>query len=234
MVIVLSSIALVAYLYESSIANHKFSIIALILPFNQTNIIQGGNLQTTVNVTSTGNAENVTLGSEVGSSGINFSFEPAMGKSNFTSLVTMNVPDSVATGNYSLIVTASSNGVQRNASFVVSVLSAKVTVSGIVSVQYPAQINFTDLQTNLTSTFQFSLTESNLPGVNGALGNAVLFSSGNSYSVNLLNEHTYNVTVSEKFTFLWAVFTDTFQAGTLNVYAPAGNASMPNQTFYRS
>jgi hypothetical protein len=188
-VLIFSSAAVIAFYYESSIAN-KFSFLDLNLPFNQTNVVQGSALRAKVSVISIGNAENVTLGSDVGSSGINCSFDPAMGRSNFTSTLTISVPDSTPTGNYSVIVTALGGGAKENASCILSVLSAKVTVSGIVSVQYPAQINFTDLQTNLTSTFQFPLTESTLPSVNGRLGDAVLYSSGNSYSFTLLNEHT--------------------------------------------
>lgn len=220
-------------LFQQLTTNSTATKLSVNVSPNQNEVLQGSNLQATVNVTSTGNIQNVTLSSNVGLSGIHCSFEPATGMSNFTSLLTMSVPDSVPTGNYSVIVIASSNDIVQNASFIASVLSAKVTVSGIINVTYPSQVAFTDLQTNLTSTFQFPLTESTLPSVNGGLGDAVLYSSGNSYSVTLLNQHTYNVTVSDKFTFLWSVFTDTFQASTLYVYAPAGNNTMSNQNFGR-
>lgn len=221
-------------LYQQLTSSSTTSKLSVKVSANQNEVLQGSSLIAEVNVTSIGKTENVTLGSNVSSSGINCTLEPSMGISNFTSTLTLTTPDSVPTGNYSVFVTASSNGIVQNASFIVSVLSAKVTVLGIVNVTDPYQVEFTDLQTNLTSTFQFPLTESTLPSMNGGLGDAVLYSSGNSYSITLLNEHNYNVTVSDKFTFLWAVFTDTFNAGTLYVYAPAGNTTISGQNFTKT
>ncbi len=42
-------------------------------------------------------------------------FEPEVGTSNFTSLLTMNTPASTPTGNYSVIVTAAGRGLMQNA-----------------------------------------------------------------------------------------------------------------------
>jgi len=219
-VLVISSVS--AFLIFSK---HGSTTLDLSVSLNQTNVVQGSNLQAEVNVTSIGGAENVSLGSNVGSSGIRCSFEPATGISNFTSTLTMNVPDSTPSGNYSVLVTASGGGEIENASNIISVLNTNVTVSGIVSVPYPTLIEFTELQTNLTSTFHFPLTESS------NAGEVTLYNSGNSYTIILANEHTYNVTVGAYFTFLWATFIDTFQDGTLYVYAPAGNSTMPEQNF---
>ncbi len=51
---------------------------------NQTDILQGSSSQFTVIVNSIGNAGDITLSSNVGSSGLNCTFEPAVGTSNFT------------------------------------------------------------------------------------------------------------------------------------------------------
>ena len=100
------------------------------MSLNQTNVIQGNNLQAQVNVTTNGTPENIALSSNTGSSGINCTFEPSWVTSNFTSTLTMSVPDSTPTGNYTITVTALGGGQEENASCVVSVLSANVTVSG--------------------------------------------------------------------------------------------------------
>ena len=170
------------------------------ISLNQTNVIQGNNLISQVNVTSIGKAENITLSSNCGSSGINCTFEPSMGNSNFTSTLTMSVPDSTPTGNYTLTVTAFGNGLEQNASFVVSVypINAEITVSGEVdsiplSEPFPSSlisIQFTDVQTGSETSFVFS---NNYPPTTGIIG-------GNSaigdYSVILVNEHTYSITVT--------------------------------------
>lgn len=226
-VLVVASVAFLIGVYEPSIA-YKPTSLSLSISLNQSTVIQGSNLQAQINVTSIGKAENATLSGNSGSTGLNCTFEPSMGKSNFTSTLTIHVPDSTPTGNYTIAVTASSDGQKANASFVVPVLSANVTVSGVVSVQYPSVIYFTDLQTNQTLSYSFPLTEGTLPD-----GYATLYSQGNSYTITLENQHTYNVTVDEKFTFLWAVFTDTFQAGTFYVYAPVGNSTLTGQNFSR-
>lgn len=128
--------------------------LILNVSLNKTEVIQGNNLQVEVSVASS-HYENVTLGTEPGSSGLNCTFETATGISNFTSLLTLGVPDSTPTGNYSVAVTASGGGTKENSTSIVSVLSAKVIVSGTLNVLYPVQINFADLQTNLTTTFDF-------------------------------------------------------------------------------
>ena len=51
-----------------------------------------------------GKAENITSGSNVGSSGIVCSYDPATDTSDFTSLLTINVPDSTPTGNYIILL----------------------------------------------------------------------------------------------------------------------------------
>jgi hypothetical protein len=151
----LSSIALITFYYESSIANHKFSSLDLSLPFNQTNVIQGSNSQIQVKVTSIGKAENITLSSTVGLSGINCTFEPSVGISNFSSTLTVTVPDSTPTGNYSITVTALSNEQEENASLVVLVVpvSANVTVSGSIIVYHlwipPTEVQFINAETHI-------------------------------------------------------------------------------------
>jgi len=205
---------------------------------NQTNVYQGGSLQAEVNVKSNGKPENVTLSYSADSSGIDCSFKPAMGTSNFTSTITMNVPDSTPSGNYSITVTASAGGAKENSSsYAISVLGANelsptVTVSGTVEVGIPLlgfgirlnAIVFVDTQTNST-------TFANLP-TTYPYGNQNPASG--TYSVILENEHTYNVTVS---VFLGPnneeSAPETFKAS-LYVYAPAGNTTMPGQDFFLS
>jgi len=116
-------------------------------------VIQGNNLQAKVYVASIGKAENITLTSNSSSSGINCIFEPSTGESNFTSILAVNVPDSTPTGNYSIIITAFGTGQEQKASFVVSVLSANVTVSGSIIVYHlwipPTEVQFINTETQV-------------------------------------------------------------------------------------
>jgi hypothetical protein len=231
-VIVISSIATLIVLYrQSSAVKPSSTVIYVNIALNQSSVIQGSNVQAQVNVTSIGKPENVTLNSNVGSSGIRCGFEPATGRSNFTSLLTMNVPNSTPTGNYTLTVTAFGNGQEQNASFVVFVysLSAGITVSGEVdsiplSEPWPSsliEIQFTDVQTGSSTSFDFS---KNYPPITGIIG-------GNSaigdYSVVLINEHTYNVTVTYySGPSAGNVLISTEYIGNFTVVAPAGETAI--------
>jgi hypothetical protein len=83
-VLVVSSIAILVELhYQLSTAKPATSKLDVTVSLNQTNVIQGNNLQAEVNVTSKGNPENITLSAYVGLSGIRCSFDPAVGTSNF-------------------------------------------------------------------------------------------------------------------------------------------------------
>jgi hypothetical protein len=127
----------------------------------------------------------------------------------------MRVPNSTPTGNYSVIVTASSGEVTQNASYMVSVLSANVTVSGWVYTTISGKgvffnrlvnIEFVDMQTNSMTSFAFS-------GTGG----------DEFYSVTLVNKHTYEVTVN----YSWgSSFPGTFNGGNLYVYASVGYTAM--------
>ena len=137
----------------------------------------------------------------------------------------MNVPDSTPTGNYSIIVTASGGGAIENASCVVSVLSANVKVSGNITLvgfdgfeeKGLSQIKFVDNQTNVTIAFGFPYV---YPSV-----------VHRQYAIILQNEHTYKVSVS----YYWGnggmSIPDSFDAGTLYVYAPSGNNTISGQDY---
>jgi len=218
----LSSIALITFYYESSIANHKFSSLDLSLPFNQTNVIQGSNLRAKVNVTSVGKAENVTLSADSGLNGINCTFEPNSDESNFTSTLTIGVSDSTPTGNYSVTIIASEGGKTIKASIILSVLYGDVIVSGragsaalsepeITSIQ---KIEFTDVQTGIVTSFNFPFAEQS----NNPFGN---------YSVTLKNGHTYNVTISYYAGFsVGNMHPASDYIETFTVQAPAGQTSI--------
>ncbi len=155
-IVVVFVVALFAFLilvYQPSLTNKSTLKIALNVSLNQTQVFQGNNLQIRINVTSKGKPENITLNSNSGSSGINCAFIPPIGKSNFTSTLTMNVPDSTPTGNYSITITAFGNGQEQKASFIISVLSANVTVSGSIVVYHlwipPTEVQFINTETHV-------------------------------------------------------------------------------------
>ncbi len=156
-VLVVAAIAFLIVFYQPSNANKQVTKLSVNVSINQTEVIQGNNLQAEVNVTTVGNPENITLGDIP--NGFQFNFEPELGTSNFTSLLTMSIPVSTPTSNYSVIMTAAGRGMVQNASCVVSVLSANVTVSGRAFVNKMGsivrQIKFTDEKTNVTSIFSF-------------------------------------------------------------------------------
>jgi len=188
-----SSVALLVY-YNKPATKQRINLY-LVAITNQ-DVLQGSSSRFKVLVDSIGKARNITLGVDVGSSGLNCTFDPPAGISNFTSTLTMYVPDSTPTGNYTITVIASSDSQKTNASSVVSVLRANLT-AGTVIVTGQANSNalfqpigsslisikFTDIQTgtNVSYTFNFPPPPSLNP-----FGN---------YSVTLMNQHTYSVTL---------------------------------------
>jgi hypothetical protein len=214
--LVISLIAALIIFYQPSTPKPTPTKLNVNISMNNSNVLQGGNLLGQVYVSVIGNAGNLTLGYDACSSGVGCSFEPAMGTSNFTSTLTMNVPDSTPTGNYTLVVTASGDGAAANASCVISVvganvLSPNVTVSGTASGSLGqttlTQIQFVDTQTGATIV-------DNTP-------------SG-TYSATLQNEHIYLVTLKVSGPFGQP---HTYDGGNLYVYAPAGNTTMRNDFF---
>jgi hypothetical protein len=152
-IIVVLLVASLTVFYYQSTSNQLPTKLSLNISLNQSSVIQGNNLQAKVYVASIGKAENITLTSNSSSSGINSIFEPSTGESNFTSKLTVNVPDSTPTGNYSITITAFGNGQEQKASFAVSVLSANVTVSGSIIVYHlwipPTEVQFINTETHV-------------------------------------------------------------------------------------
>jgi len=152
--------------------------------------MQGGRFQVPVEVKLIGMAQNVTLSAKASLGGVDLMLEPVSGTSNFTSTLKVYVSDSTPAGNYSVEVTAFVDGQTAKASLVLLVFHGDVTVSGWVHSQLlckPYQssllrIQFTDIQTGTQTPYDFP---SIFP---------ILRPSGN-YSVALMNEHTYNVTI---------------------------------------
>lgn len=171
-----------------------YSRINVVTQTKQLKVIQGSNGQIQVEVNSIGKAENVTLSSNVGSSGIDCSFGTVTGISNFSSTLTIKVPISVSAGNYSIILSAESKASkENNASLIVIVLpsSAGITVSGKANSAplsvFPtilSEIKFADTETGTTTSFSFSYPS---PPMIDSVG---------TYSVVLMKQHTYNVTIS--------------------------------------
>ena len=229
--IIIASIVIVIVVISSIVALIEYTPLTptriyISLSTNQTDVIQGSNSQIQVTVTSIGKAENITLGSNVGLGSFNCTFEPSMGISNFSSKLTVNVPDSSPTGNYSIVVTASSNEQEENASLTVMVipfLSADViTVSGRANSAplsvFPTiltGIQFTDIQTDTKTSFSFPLPS------------PLSITPFGSYSVTLMNDHTYNVTVSY---FTGPTLGNMYQAsdyiGNFTVHAPVGQKAI--------
>jgi methionine-rich copper-binding protein CopC len=192
-VLLISAIAAYAVFHQPT-AGQTPTELFLTISMNQTEVIQGSNSQIQVYVTSIGKAENVTLSSNVNSSGVNYTFEPAFGESNFTSTLTYTVSESTPTGEYPVDIIASSDGQTVNVSSVLSVLSnvGAITVSGKVGSNALSQpflssligIQFTDTQTGTETSFYFHFPPP--PSLNPF----------GTYSVILMNKHTYNVTIS--------------------------------------
>jgi hypothetical protein len=235
--IVISSIGTLIILYhQPSTAKQSPTKLYVNISLNQTRVSQGNNLKALVNVTSIGKAENVTLGAAISGSSITYSFGPSMGKSNFTSTLTLSVPYSTPTGNYTLTVIAFGYGQEQNASLVVSVYpqsGKRVTVTGLVysGLMFPSSlvdIQFTDVQTGSKTSFAFF--PNNYPPETGIIGGTV--SSGN-YSVVLINEHTYSVTI----TYYTGpnsqnASLNTESVGNFTVVAPAGETAISKDFAY--
>ena len=189
-VLVVSSIGAL-FLYQQRTTSSTPTKLSVNVSANQKEVLQGSFLKAEVNVTSIGNSQNVTLSSDVGSSGILCSFEPSLGISNFTSVLNISVPDSTPTGNYSITIVASTDEQSVNTSVVLSVLTGDVTVLGRASsaaLQEPyftsiQKIEFTDIQTGNVISFNFPFSKQS-------------YNPFGNYSVKLQNGHIYNVTIS--------------------------------------
>jgi len=170
-------------------------------------VLQGKPLTATVSVSlSGGSGKEVALSASGGPTGATYAFSPQIGVPPYTSTLMMTIPESVPTAAYSLTVTATGGGVTRSSTFTLSVLSAKVTVSGKITTTgigtSPTGIMFVSGDTGETFT---------APAV------------GNSYSITLPNQQTYRVTVS------WSGLLGvrgTFDAGTLKVNVGVGTTTM--------
>jgi hypothetical protein len=118
----------------------------------------------------------------------------------------MSVPSYTTSQAYSVTITASGGGKTYSTSYTISVLSAKVSVSGNVETTgigtNPTRVEFVDTQTGVTYTATLS---------------------GNYYSITLDNQHSYAVTVSWD-GLLWN--NGTYEGGTISVNAPVGQTSM--------
>jgi hypothetical protein len=166
--------------------------------------LQGETSRVQIGVNSIGNAENLTLSSEVSLSNITCTFWPTTGASNFTSVLYVHVPDSTPMGNYT--VTISANGTKHiaNASSVLSILkSDEVTVSGVAScaslrnssLSILCNLRFINILTghetyvDLIGYHPYTIDNPNFP--------YVLFNyPSKRYSVNLMNGQTYDILIS--------------------------------------
>jgi hypothetical protein len=170
-------------------------------------VMQGRSIQTSVSLSlSNGSPEQVTLSASGGPSDVTYDFSPSTGSPDFTSTLTITIPNSVPTDAYTVTVTASGGGKTYSNTYTISVLSARITVSGTVTATgigaSPTGIQFISEETGLTYT--------------GSM-------NGNSYSISLPNQQAYNVVCS------WRGFlgnTGTFDGGTLTVNAGVGSTTM--------
>ena len=227
--ILLASLAVGLAEYSQSYNQSTPTRIILNLEGNPTEMLQGSSTHFTVVVSLVGKARDVTLNSTAGSSGISCTFELTYEASNFTeSRVTINVPQSTPPGNYTLTISASGDGQQASASCVLTVLSANllagnILVSGQASSAdlfqpFPSgliSIKFTDTQTDANTTYDFNFPP---PPTLNPFGN---------YTVILMNERTYNVTISYYGGFPEGhpqTFSD--YVGTFTVAVPPGQTQM--------
>ena len=166
-----------------------------------------------------GTAENINLIASGGPDGATYSFNPnpmiANAKTNvlnvqvIASTLTINVPSSVSTKPYSVTVTATANnGKTYSTSYTLSVLSAKIQVSGKVSTTgvgtHPTQIQFVNRTTSLTYT-------------------ATVNSDNGFYTISFQNQQNYNVVCS------WQGLlgsSGTFKGGILYVNSGVGITSI--------
>jgi len=236
-VLVISSIG--AVIIYNQLTNTR---ISLSISTNLTSILQGSNSQIQVNVESKGHPEKTTLTANLNSSFIQCSFTPATGKSSFNSTLTINVPDSTPTANYSLTVIASGDAAVANASCIISVLSENVKVSGEIRLGFPTSVfidslQFKDTRTMATYTATFeegglSATTFEESGLNEA-----------NYSIVLKNEETYNVSVNFDYGGFYNFYYEpptltpysvTSFIGNITVYVSAGNSTITGLTLSKN
>lgn len=180
-------------------------------------VVQGDTIQTSVFIKHLGGINaSIALGGDAGSSGIQCSFEPTTRSPDFTSTLTMSVPKSTPSKNYSVIVTATAGVATHIATYTISVLNADVNVSGTITTDAwvkPTIIQFIEQQTGLTYNGSIFTSDSIVAGTKW----------NTSYYVTLQNQHTYNVTCYVSGIFVWE---RPFNAASLYVNAKVGSTSM--------
>jgi len=197
--------------------------ISLSLSTTQTIILQGSSSQIQVEVDSKGNPENATLTALLNSTSIQCSFAPATGKSSFISTITITVPDSTPSENYSLTVKASGDASMANSSCTISVLNNNVTVSGKIHITSPYALNVGSLQFKDTRTTAIYTVNPSFEDDND---------SYYSYNIILNNEETYNITVNFHYGLpSFTPFSANGFMGNLTVFAPAESDTMQEQDF---
>lgn len=209
------------------------SQISLSFQSPQIYTLQGDSSQTQVEVNSIGKTENITLSSEANLSNITCTFRPAIGLTNFTSTLSVVVPDSIPLGSYTITVFASAGQQITNASLVLSVLNAEVvTVSGIASSSSLCNssltiligIEFIDIQTStetyvdLTGYYPFDINSPDYPFTLESYPSKY-------YSVKLMNGHTYNVAIIHYCGTQGNMSLVTESVGDFSVHVPSGETA---------
>jgi hypothetical protein len=150
-------------------------------------LMQGDSVKMPIDIIQVnGTAETVSLASDVASSGILCYFSPPLGEGNFSSIVTLTVPNSTVSNTYKINFTATSKTTSHSLLCVVNVLNTKIHVRGKITFPeidrqlYPeasveaSSLTFIDSQTNVT-VFQTRWPD--------------------EYSVTLDNRHLYDVSI---------------------------------------
>jgi len=197
--------------------------------FNVTGLAQGDSFAGIIVLTTfSGNAQSINpndviWSADSGSSGIQCDFGsisysyPTMIDQwfdipdGFTSTLTITIPSSTPTNNYTITVTAQIGSISHSTSCLVSVYSGYVTVSGTVNAG----------NSNITPT-QIAFIDKENPNVN-----YITTLTGNTYSISVLNVPVYYVMVSDsngsESNGIWYNWYD---CGSCSVGVPVGSTSM--------
>ena len=196
--------------------------------------LQGEGSRIQFEVNSIGDSENITLSGEVSLSNVTCKFRPAIGASNFTSTLYVNVPDSTPIGNYTVTVFASGSRQVAGASLILSVLNnERVTLSGIAStaslcnssILIPYGMRFIDIQTgfetyvDLMGYYPFNICSPDYPFI-------LVNHPSDHYSTSLANGQTYNVFIGYYCGTQGNMSAVEDFVGNFTVHAPAGKTAI--------
>jgi hypothetical protein len=189
-------------------------------------LTQGSSIQIPIQISDNKNSNQpVNLTAISNSTNLQFTLQPNSGFGDFSTALLLSPSNSTPTNYFQINVVASDGNETQTVSCIIAVLSAKITLTGHVA--YAPELNSPYELDPIKLTFADSSTGTTYTS---SLNDSGTYSG--AYSINLENQHTYNVT----YYYLFGIGTNpensppglcevSYDFGWFIAYSPAGNST---------